>query len=386
MKLHEYQAKNLLRERGVFTLNSQICFTLDEAITAMDSIGYPCVIKAQVHAGGRGKAGGVKLASSRNIGIKYVKDILGMIICTAQTNENGQKVNAILIEEACDIKSELYISFLIDRSKGQICLISSLYGGMDIEDIAVKNPDYIHKIYIKKSLGLMPYQLRELFSLLKISNPVRDQFLANMLGIYHTFIDCDASMIEINPLVIDNIGRIIALDAKMIIDDNSLYRQKNISEMRDESQEDEREILAQHHNLSYVALDGNIGCMVNGAGLAMATMDMIKSVGGSPANFLDVGGSATKEKVIEALRIIVLNTKVKSILVNVFGGIAQCDVIASGVIDAYKSLNLSLPLIVRLEGTNVAKGQEILKNSGLAIVSASDMLDGARLAVMKAGA
>lgn len=386
MKLHEYQAKNLLRERGVFTLNSQICFTLDEAITAMDSIGYPCVIKAQVHAGGRGKAGGVKLASSRNIGIKYVKDILGMIICTAQTNENGQKVNAILIEEACDIKSELYISFLIDRSKGQICLISSLYGGMDIEDIASKNPDYIHKIYIKKSLGLMPYQLRELFSLLKISNPVRDQFLANMLGIYHTFIDCDASMIEINPLVIDNIGRIIALDAKMIIDDNSLYRQKNISEMRDESQEDEREILAQHHNLSYVALDGNIGCMVNGAGLAMATMDMIKSVGGSPANFLDVGGSATKEKVIEALRIIVLNTKVKSILVNVFGGIAQCDVIASGVIDAYKSLNLSLPLIVRLEGTNVAKGQEILKNSGLAIVSASDMLDGARLAVMKAGA
>lgn len=386
MKLHEYQAKNLLRERGVFTLNSQICFTLDEAITAMDSIGYPCVIKAQVHAGGRGKAGGVKLASSRNIGIKYVKDILGMIICTAQTNENGQKVNAILIEEACDIKSELYISFLIDRSKGQICLISSLYGGMDIEDIASKNPDYIHKIYIKKSLGLMPYQLRELFSLLKISNPIRDQFLANMLGIYHTFIDCDASMIEINPLVIDSIGRIIALDAKVIIDDNSLYRQKNISEMRDESQEDEREILAQHHNLSYVALDGNIGCMVNGAGLAMATMDMIKSVGGSPANFLDVGGSATKEKVIEALRIIVLNTKVKSILVNVFGGIAQCDVIASGVIDAYKSLNLSLPLIVRLEGTNVAKGQEILKNSGLAIVSASDMLDGARLAVMKAGA
>ena len=386
MKLHEYQAKNLLRERGVFTLNSQICFTLDEAITAMDSIGYPCVIKAQVHAGGRGKAGGVKLASSRNIGIKYVKDILGMIICTAQTNENGQKVNAILIEEACDIKSELYISFLIDRSKGQICLISSLYGGMDIEDIASKNPYYIHKIYIKKSLGLMPYQLRELFSLLKISNPIRDQFLANMLGIYHTFIDCDASMIEINPLVIDSIGRIIALDAKVIIDDNSLYRQKNISEMRDESQEDEREILAQHHNLSYVALDGNIGCMVNGAGLAMATMDMIKSVGGSPANFLDVGGSATKEKVIEALRIIVLNTKVKSILVNVFGGIAQCDVIASGVIDAYKSLNLSLPLIVRLEGTNVAKGQEILKNSGLAIVSASDMLDGARLAVMKAGA
>lgn len=385
MKLHEYQAKNLLRERGVFTLNSQICFTLDEAITAMDSIGYPCVIKAQVHAGGRGKAGGIKLASSRDMGIKYVKDILGMIIRTAQTNDNGQKVNAVLIEEACDIKSELYISFLIDRSKGQICLISSLYGGMDIEEIASKNSDYIHKIYIKKSLGLMPYQLRELFSLLKISNPVRDQFLSNMLGIYHTFIDCDASMIEINPLVIDNIGRIIALDAKMIIDDNALYRQKNISEMYDESQEDEREILAQRHNLSYVALDGNIGCMVNGAGLAMATMDMIKSVGGNPANFLDVGGSATKEKVIEALRIIVLNNKVKSIFVNVFGGIAQCDVIASGVIDAYKSLNLSLPLIVRLEGTNVSKGQEILKNSGLAIVSALDMLDGAKLAVKKAG-
>lgn len=384
MKLHEYQAKDLLRKRGVYTLDSQVCFTLEEAKQAVKDIGVPCVVKAQVHAGGRGKAGGVKLAKSESDAIKCAETILGMTIKTAQTTEQGQKVSSVLIEKACAIKSELYVSLLIDRETSKICLLASSEGGVDIEEVAHKNPDSIKKLFIDKAIGLMPYQARLLSTELGIKPVAQKKFVALMMGVYRAFIDCDASMIEINPLVITEDDRVVALDAKMTIDDNALFRQRVISEMRDPSQEDEKEIEAQHHGLSYVALDGSIGCMVNGAGLAMATMDIIKHVGGKPANFLDVGGSATKERVEEALRIIVRDPQVKSIFVNVFGGIAKCDVIAEGVVKAAKSLDLKMPLVVRLQGTNVELGREILKASGLTIIAANDMLEGAKLAVAKA--
>ncbi len=384
MKLHEYQAKDLLRKRGVYTLDSQVCFTLEEAKQAVRDIGLPCVIKAQVHAGGRGKAGGVKVAKTDSEALKYAETILGMTIKTAQTTESGQRVSCILIEKATAIKSELYVSMLIDRETSKIIILASQEGGVDIEEVAHKNPDSIKRLYIDKAIGLMPFQARLLSNSLGIKAVAQKKFVALMLGVYRAFIDCDASMIEINPLVITEDDRVVALDAKMIIDDNALFRQRAISEMRDPSQEDEKEIEAQHHGLSYVALDGSIGCMVNGAGLAMATMDIIKHVGGKPANFLDVGGSATKERVEEALRIIVRDSQVKSIFVNVFGGIAKCDVIAEGVVKAAKSLDLKMPLVVRLQGTNVELGREILRKSGLTIIAADDMLEGAKLAVAKA--
>lgn len=384
MKLHEYQAKDLLRKRGVFTLDSHVCFTLEEAKQAIKDIGLPCVIKAQVHAGGRGKAGGIKLAQTESEAIKFAETILAMTIKTEQTGVVGQKVSCILVEKATRIKRELYLSMLIDRASAKICLMASSEGGVEIEEVAKKNPDSIKKVLIDKSRGLMPFQIRELAIKLDIENVCKKKFVALVSAVYRAFIDCDASLIEINPLTIDDDHRVIALDAKMVIDDNALYRQRAISEMRDPSQEDDKEIEAQHHGLSYVALDGNIGCMVNGAGLAMATMDIIKHVGGNPANFLDVGGSATAERVEEALRIIVRDKNVKAIFVNVFGGIAKCDVIADGVVRAATSLKLSLPLIVRLQGTNVEKGREILNKSGLKIIAAGNMLEGAKLAVAKA--
>jgi succinyl-CoA synthetase beta subunit len=384
MKLHEYQAKDLLRKRGVFTLDSHVCFTLEEVKQAIREIGLPCVIKAQVHAGGRGKAGGIKVVDDPVQALLTAENILAMNIKTVQTGDNGQKVNCILVEKAIKVEKEFYLSLIIDREKAKICLMASKQGGVDIEEAFIKKPDSIKKVFIKKSLGLMPYQIRELAIELGIKNPLNKKFISLVLGVYRTFIDCDASLIEINPLAIYKNNRVIALDAKMIIDDNALYRQRAISEMRDPSQEDEKEIEAQQHGLSYVALDGNIGCMVNGAGLAMATMDVIKHVGGRPANFLDVGGSATSERVEEALSIIVRDQKVKSIFVNVFGGIAKCDVIAKGVVQAAKSLKLSIPLIVRLQGTNVQQGQNILAESDLAIITADDLLTGARLAVENA--
>lgn len=384
MKLHEYQAKELLRKRGVFIQDSRVCFTLEEARRAIAECGVPCVIKAQVHAGGRGKAGGVKVAKTQSEAMKAAEAILGMTIKTAQTTEAGQIVRCILVEKAAEIKSELYLSFIVDRDSSKLCLIASSEGGVDIEEVAEKKPESIIKVYIDKSTGLMPYQARELALALTIPIAARKKFVALVLAVYRSFIECDASMIEINPLIVTRDDSIIALDAKMAIDENALYRQRSISEMRDPSQEDAKEIEAQHHGLSYVALDGTIGCMVNGAGLAMATMDIIKHVGGNPANFLDVGGSATKERVEEALRIIARDKNVKAIFVNVFGGIAKCDVIALGVVNAVKALNLRLPLIVRLQGTNVDLGHEILKDSELPIIPASDMLEGAMLAVKNA--
>lgn len=384
MKLHEYQAKDLLRKRGVATLDSHVCFTIDEVKQAILDIGLPSVIKAQVHAGGRGKAGGIKLAHTAEEAQRYAEQILTMTIKTEQTSAAGQKVSCVLVEKAASIERELYLGMVVDRETSQICLMASGAGGMDIEEIAIKNPSSIKKIYAHKSRGLMPYQVRELLGLLEIHKDYHKKFVALVMGAYRTFVDCDASLIEINPLAICSDDRVIALDAKMTIDDNALFRQRSISEMRDPSQEDEKEIEAQHHGLSYVALEGNIGCMVNGAGLAMATMDIIKIVGGKPANFLDVGGSATKERVEEALRIIVRDKMVKAVFVNVFGGIAKCDVIAEGVVKAAKSLNLKLPLIVRLQGTNVEQGQKILNESGLSIIAAKNMLEGAKLAVAQA--
>jgi len=383
MKLHEYQAKDLLRKRGVFTLESQVCFTLEEARQAIREVGLPCVIKAQVHAGGRGKAGGIKLAKTEDEAIRMSSDILSMTIKNAQTGNLGQPVSCILLEKAAVIDREIYLGMVIDRETSTICLMASKEGGAEIEEVAERNPESIKKILVNKSRGLMPYQIRELSLELGVSPSLQKKFVALVLGVYRTFIDCDASLIEINPLAICDDSRVIALDAKMIVDDNALYRQRLIGEMRDPSQEDEKEIEAQHHGLSYVALDGTIGCMVNGAGLAMATMDVIKHVGGSPANFLDVGGSATSERVEEALRIIVRDKNVRAIFVNVFGGIAKCDVIAEGVVTAAKSLKLSLPLVVRLQGTNVELGREILNKSGLSIIAAENMLEGAKIAVAK---
>ncbi|MCA9508950.1 MAG: ADP-forming succinate--CoA ligase subunit beta [Myxococcales bacterium] len=381
MKLHEYQAKDILRKRGVYTLESQVCFTLEEAKQAIKEIGVPCAVKAQVHAGGRGKVGGVKLAKNEQEAAQYAEEILAMTIKTAQTTGLGQKVSCVLIEKGTSIKKELYVSMLVDRASSQMCILASKEGGMDIEEVAQKNPESIKRVYIDKSIGLMPFQIRLLSRELELDKAVQKKFVAMLMGMYRTFLDCDASMIEINPLIITDQDRVVALDAKMTIDDNALFRQRALSEMRDPSQEDAKEIEAQHHGLSYVALEGSIGCMVNGAGLAMATMDIIKHVGGQPANFLDVGGSATKERVEEALRIIVRDPQVKAIFVNVFGGIAQCDVIAEGVVKAASSLELKLPLIVRLQGTNVDAGREILNKSGLSIIAANDMLEGAKLAV-----
>lgn len=384
MKLHEYQAKELLQKRGVLTLPSRVCFTLDEVKQGLRDIGVPCVIKAQVHAGGRGKAGGIKLAKDETEALKLAETILSMKISTAQTGGRLLPVSSILIEGLAAIKHELYFGMVIDRATATICLMASRDGGTDIEEVAAKNPQSIKTVFVHKSQGLLPYQIRKLALLLNIKPAVKKQFMSTLLSIYRTFVECDASMIEINPLIISDDDRIIALDAKMLIDDNALFRQPSISELRDSSQEDKKEVMAERHSLSYVALDGNIGCMVNGAGLAMATMDVIKHVGGHPANFLDVGGSATSERVEEALRIIVSDQKVKAIFVNVFGGIAKCDVIAEGVVKAAKSLNLKLPLIVRLQGTNVELGRNILDKSGLAIIAANNLLEGAQMAVAKA--
>jgi succinyl-CoA synthetase beta subunit len=384
MKLHEYQAKELLQKRGVLTLPSRVCFTLYEVKQGLSEIGVPCVIKAQVHAGGRGKAGGIKLAKDETEALKLAETILSMKISTAQTGGRSLPVSSILIEGLASIKQELYFGMVIDRTTATICLMASRDGGTDIEEVAAKNPDSIKTVLVHKSQGLLPYQIRKLALMLDIKPALKKQFMTTMLGMYRTFVECDASLIEINPLIISDDDRIIALDAKMLIDDNALFRQPSISELRDSSQEDEKEVMAERHSLSYVALDGNIGCMVNGAGLAMATMDVIKHVGGNPANFLDVGGSATSERVEEALRIIVSDKKVKAIFVNVFGGIAKCDVIADGVVKAAKSLNLKLPLIVRLQGTNVELGRNILDKSGLSIIAANNLLEGAQMAVAKA--
>lgn len=386
MKIHEYQAKDILRKYGVKTLKSKVCSSIKEAEDAAEELQYPCVIKAQIHAGGRGKGGGVKLAKNKNETKMYAQAILGMQLVTPQTGPAGQPVNLVLVEQGCNIEKELYVGALLDRDKSEICIMASTEGGMDIEEVATKTPEKILKQWVDPAVGFMPYQARNLAYGLGFSNEISKKITHFLLALYQAYLETDASLIEINPLVITKDQDLIALDAKINFDENALFRQKLIVQLHDASQEDARETIAQELGLSYVALDGNIGCMVNGAGLAMATMDIIKHVGGEPANFLDVGGGATQEKVTAALKIILQDDLVKAVFINVFGGIAKCDVIATGVLAAAKELGLHLPLIVRLEGTNVEKGLAILQNSGLAIIPATDLLDGATKAVRAAKA
>ena len=386
MKIHEYQAKEILREYGVKTLEGVVCQNVEDAVAAAERLGYPCVVKAQIHAGGRGKGGGVKLAKNLDEAKAHASDILGMQLKTHQTGPEGQLVRTIFVEAGCAIARELYVGLVLDRETSQICVMASTEGGVEIEKVAAETPEKILKAWANPVTGLMPYQARELAFGLGLKGAQIREATKFFMGLYQSVVSTDASLAEINPLVITEDDQVIALDAKFNFDDNAMFRQKRVAEMHDPAEEDPRELEAHEYDLSYIALDGNIGCMVNGAGLAMATMDIIKHVGGEPANFLDVGGSATKEKVTEAFKIILRDENVKAVFVNIFGGIAKCDVIAEGVTAAARDLGLTQPLVVRLAGTNVDKGKQILAESGLKIIPADDMLDGAQKVVAAANA
>ncbi|WLR52325.1 ADP-forming succinate--CoA ligase subunit beta [Bacillus tianshenii] len=378
MNIHEYQGKEILRKYGVAVPNGKVAFSVDEAVEAAKELGTEVtVVKAQIHAGGRGKAGGVKVAKNLDDVKAYADEILGKTLVTHQTGPEGKEVKRLLIEEGCDIQSEYYVGLVLDRATSQIVMMASEEGGTEIEEVAEKTPEKIFKEYIDPAVGLQGYQARRLAFNINIPQKLVGQAVKFMLGLYKAFEEKDCSIAEINPLVTTGDGKVMALDAKLNFDSNALYRQKDILEYRDLDEEDTKEIEASKYDLSYIALDGNIGCMVNGAGLAMATMDIIKHYGGDPANFLDVGGGATAEKVTEAFKIILSDENVKGIFVNIFGGIMKCDVIAEGVVEATKQVGLELPLVVRLEGTNVEKGKEILNKSGLNITAAESMADGA---------
>ena len=379
MNIHEYQGKEILRKYGVAVPNGQVAFSPDEAVKIAKELGSNVtVVKAQIHAGGRGKAGGVKIAKNLDEVRSYAKELLGKILVTHQTGPEGKEVKRLYIEEGSDIRKEYYLSFVLDRATSRVTLMGSEEGGMDIEEVAEKNPEKIFKEVIDPVTGLMPFQARRMAFNMNIPAKLVNKAAKLMLGLYDAFIDKDASIVEINPLVVTGNDEVVALDAKFNFDSNALYRHKDILELRDFDEEDPKEIEASKYDLSYIALDGNIGCMVNGAGLAMATMDTISYYGGSPANFLDVGGGATAEKVTEAFKIILSDPKVKGIFVNIFGGIMKCDVIAEGVITAAKEVGLEVPLVVRLEGTNVERGKQLLNESGLNIVAADSMADGAQ--------
>ncbi len=379
MKIHEYQAKEVLRKYGVPTPKGVACFSVDEAVKAAQTIpGKVWVVKAQIHAGGRGKGGGVKLAKSLDEVKTYAGQILGMQLKTHQTGPDGQKVRRLLIEEGADIKKELYIGMVVDRVTQRVCLMASSEGGMDIEEVAAKTPEKIHKVFVDSETGLKDAEADAVAAKIGIPAASVPQARAVLQSLYKAFWDTDASLAEINPLVLTGDGRVVALDAKINFDSNALFRHPDIVALRDLDEEDAAEIEASKFDLSYISLDGNIGCLVNGAGLAMATMDTIKLYGAEPANFLDVGGGATAEKVTEAFKIMLKNPKVKGILVNIFGGIMQCDTIARGVVAAAREVNLSVPLVVRMKGTNDEMGKQILKDSGLPIISADNMADAAQ--------
>jgi len=378
MNIHEYQGKEILKRYGVKVPEGRVAFTVDEAVAAAEQLGLPAVVKAQIHAGGRGKAGGVKVAKTMEEVRRYASDILGKVLVTHQTGPEGKVVKRLLIEQGCDIKKEYYLGVVVDRSTGRVVMMGSEEGGTEIEEVAAKSPEKIIKEVIDPAVGLMPFQARKLAYGIRIPNELVNKAVDFMIGLYNAFVDNDCSIAEINPLVVTGDGEVMALDAKLNFDSNALFRHKDILELRDLDEEDEKEIQASKFDLSYIALDGNIGCMVNGAGLAMATMDIIKYYGGQPANFLDVGGGASTEKVTEAFKIILSDPNVKGIFVNIFGGIMRCDVIANGVVSAANQVGLNCPLVVRLEGTNVDLGKQILKESGLDIVTADSMADGAQ--------
>ncbi|WP_461200417.1 ADP-forming succinate--CoA ligase subunit beta [Anoxybacillus sp. TBDG-1] len=379
MNIHEYQGKEILRSYGVSVPNGRVAFTVEEAVEAAKELGSSvCVVKAQIHAGGRGKAGGVKVAKSLEDVRTYASELLGKVLVTHQTGPEGKEVKRLLIEEGCDIKKEYYIGLVVDRATSRVVLMGSEEGGTEIEEVAAKTPEKIFKEYIDPAVGLQAFQARRMAFNINIPKELVNQAVKFMLGLYQVFVEKDCSIAEINPLVVTGDGKVMALDAKLNFDSNALYRHKDILEYRDLDEEDPKEIEASKYDLNYISLDGNIGCMVNGAGLAMATMDIIKYYGGEPANFLDVGGGATTEKVTEAFKIILSDPNVKGIFVNIFGGIMKCDVIANGIVEATKQVGLNLPLVVRLEGTNVELGKKILEQSGLNITAAESMADGAQ--------
>ncbi len=378
MNIHEYQAKELFRQYGVHVPRGHVAFTVEEAVEAAKKLDSSItVVKAQIHAGGRGKGGGVKIAKNIDEVKTHAEAILGMQLVTHQTGPEGQKVRRLYIEEGADIKTELYVGMVVDRESGRVAVMASTEGGMEIEKVAEETPELIHTITVDPAVGLADYQGRQLAFALGIEGKAVRQAGKFFKSLYNLFVDKDCSLVEVNPLVLTNDNQVIALDGKMNFDDNAMFRNKDILELRDESEEDAAELEAKKHDLSYVNLDGNIGCMVNGAGLAMATMDIIKHYGAEPANFLDVGGGANAERVATAFKLITADENVKGIFINIFGGIMKCDVLAEGVVAAVKEVGLNVPLVVRLEGTNVERGKEILNTSGLNIISADSMADGA---------
>lgn len=378
MNIHEYQSKDLLREYGVNVPNGYVAYSVEEAVENAKKLDSAVtVVKAQIHAGGRGKAGGVKIAKNIDEVEEYANEILGKVLVTPQTGPEGKEVKRLLIEEGSNIDKEYYIGLVLDRQTSKVVLMGSEEGGMEIEEVAAESPEKIFKEIVDPLVGLTGFQARRLAFNLNFPNEVINKVAGLLINLYKAFIDNDCMIAEINPLVTTKENEVMALDAKINFDENALYRQPQIVELRDLDEEDPNEVEASKHDLSYIQLDGNIGCMVNGAGLAMATMDIIKHHGGNPANFLDVGGDATAEKVAEAFKIILSDKDVKGILVNVFGGIMKCDNIAGGIITATKQLGLEIPLVVRLEGTNVELGKKMLEESGLNIIAADSMDDGA---------
>jgi len=385
MNIHEHQAKELLRRYAVAVPDGEACFTVDAAVATANRLGFPCVVKAQIHAGGRGKAGGVQVVRDAREAEAAARTLRGKTLVTHQTGPQGRVVRRLLVERACRITRELYLGMVVDRTSGRVTVMASTEGGVEVEEVAARTPEKILRETIDPEVGFAAYQGRRLAFGLGLTKEQVAKAVGFMTALARCFVESDCSLAEINPLVVTADGGLLALDAKIGFDDNGLFRHPELRELRDPSEEDPREQEAAKHDLSYIALDGNIGCMVNGAGLAMATMDIIKAAGGMPANFLDVGGGATTEKVAAAFRILLSDAAVKAIFINIFGGILRCDVLADGVVQAARGVGLSIPLVVRMEGTNVDEGKAILAGSALDIITASDMLDGARKAVAAAG-
>jgi succinyl-CoA synthetase beta subunit len=379
MNLHEYQAKQLFAQYGLPVPRGQVAYNVDEALQVITQLTTPSwVVKAQVHAGGRGKAGGVKLVKTKQELTDFIQSLLGTRLVTYQTDAQGQPVNAVLVEETCEIDRELYLGAVVDRASKRVVIMASTEGGVEIETVAAHSPEKILRVEVDPMIGVMPFQARELGFKLGLNLEQIKQFTHLMLGLGQMFINSDLSLLEINPLVVTKSGEILCLDGKVTIDDNAMYRHPELKNMRDVSQEDERENRAHDWELNYIPLDGNIGCMVNGAGLAMATMDVIKLHGGEPANFLDVGGGATKERVCEAFKIILSDHNVKGILVNIFGGIVRCDLIAEGILAAVREVQVHVPVVVRLEGNQAEAGAEILSRSELNVIAANGLTDAAK--------
>jgi succinyl-CoA synthetase beta subunit len=382
VNIHEYQAKQLLRDFGVAVLRGGVATSPEEAVKVAEGLGGPVwVVKAQIHAGGRGKGGGVKVVKSLDDVRTEARRMLGMTLVTPQTGPKGKAVHRVYVEDGCDIAREIYLGMLIDRSTSRVTVMASSEGGMEIEEVAAKHPEKIIRVAIDPALGMMPFHARKIAYGLGLEGKQVGSAIKFLTAMFKAFLQLDASIVEINPLVVTKAGEVIALDAKMNFDDNALFRHKDVEALRDESEEDPTEREAARHELNYIKLDGSIGCMVNGAGLAMATMDIIKLHGGEPANFLDVGGGATRERVTTAFKLILSDQNVRGILVNIFGGIMRCDIIAEGVVAAAREVRLEVPLVVRLEGTNVELGKKILKESGLPIVSADNLADAAQKVV-----